>query len=341
MAIAAVSILPSMTLTSPDVRLSFLLQIVLNAFTMVVALSVFRQLPLSALRRLTVVVSWTLLTASLVQLVLVPGLNPRGETTFGLPHPILFFNEETWLAMFASLLCAASLGVGARRTGLFLAILVFFIGTRSAMIVCGCAMLMSFESIAERKWIRVLCIAVPAAFSAWFVFDAVFATGDRIYNDSLDTRTGDISAVRQANNDHFLPFGGDVLSVFDFSRSRQVPSTSNVQGFELYWKFGLGGLLIVATFAFLVAWLLPKTVLKDPSVPVWPIWVSLMIWPAMLQFNNAFGFSWMWILLALCLACMGTLNSENGGSGGLRSRMSSFEASNRVRSSRSTSRRYR
>lgn len=303
-ALAVVVVVPSFALPAVDVRTSFLLQILLNSFTLIASFALFRQLRCDELRILVNVCSLLLVGGAGVQLFVAPGMNGRGETTFGLVHPILYFNEETWLALFASLLSIAAFGLGARRTGFWLSFLVFFIGTRSAMIVCGVALIMSLEAVAAYKWFRVVCVAAPVAFATWFVIDAVFATSDRVYNDSLDTRTADISAVRQANNDDFLPFGGEILSVFDFSRSRLVPATSNVQVFELYWKFGIGGLLVAAFFALLIAWVLPRASMQGKGVAAWPVWIPLMIWPAMLQFNNAFGFAWMWVLLALCLAVL-------------------------------------
>ncbi|ADX74171.1 hypothetical protein Asphe3_30610 [Pseudarthrobacter phenanthrenivorans Sphe3] len=301
---AIVAALPSLTLELWDVRLSLILQILLNVFTFIVSFALFRQLTIRDLEQLIIGSSLVLVLAAGAQLVIAPGVNPRTETTFGLAHPILLFNEETWLALFAALLAVCAYGIGARKAGHLLSLMVIFIGTRSAMIVVAVSVAMTVQGLATRKWVRFLCASSPIAFALWFVFDSVFATTGRVYNDTLDTRAADISAVRQANNDDFLPFGGEVVSVFDFSRSRLVPATSNVQSFELFWKFGLGGLAIVALFAALVSVILPRLALSSSSKGGWPVWLPLMVWPAMLQFNNAFGFPWMWVMLALCIAVL-------------------------------------
>lgn len=310
-AVVMVVTLPSMALPWPEVRVAFILQLFLNIFTMTVSFAVFRQLSKPSLTRLVLVCSMTLFSSSVIQLVLNPGLNARTETTMGLPHPILFFYEETWLALFASLLSVAAFGLGAHKTGIILTVLIYFIGTRSAMIVCSCSIAMLFSVVSQNRWLRFVCMMAPIAFSIWFLVDSVWGVSERIYNDSLDTRAGDIAVVRQANNDAFWPFGGQVLSVFDSSRARLVPSTSNVLGFELFWKFGLGGLIVLVVFWVLIGHTVPRLASLDWQTRAWPILVPLTVWPAMLQFNNAFGYPWMWVMLALCLSVLTVSNPSS------------------------------
>jgi hypothetical protein len=119
---------------------------------------------------------------------------------------------------------------------------------------------------------------------------------------SLGIRLRDIATVRAGNGPWLLIFGGDVTEAYYMAdRSRWVPITSNVQAFEVMWKFGLGGLVIPAAWCVFVLW-------RTPYGWVWrhegagaPASSCLLALPAMAQCNNVIGMPWAWVLVALLI----------------------------------------
>jgi hypothetical protein len=299
--------LPALIVNPAAARLSYLLQICLNGYTLVITFALLKHLDLRAMRQ---VVRWStamLVAIAALQVALAPELSAsEGQRIAGLVRPIALFEESTWLAIVAALLFCVALALRTRVTALVLLALVVAIFTRSAAVLAAGAIVLLIPGLQSRPWVRTALVLGPMAFALWFSLSAILTDSETSGDTtSLQSRASDISIVRLANDDQLLPWGGRVLEVYDFDRSRALPSTSNVLPFDLLWKFGVGGILVFAGWCLVVMRILPKRSGGSWSIArAAPLMFGMAMVPVVVQLNNAFGRAWMWVLLALMMAAL-------------------------------------
>ncbi|NCL74002.1 hypothetical protein AIIKEEIJ_06389 [Rhodococcus sp. YH1] len=308
--------MPAVMLFGSGSRTGYFLQLFANGALFLLAYGLFCSLSSSQLRTVVRVVTVALALGCLIQVALFPARSASmGVRLFGLPRPVLLFNEPTWVALFSVLILAGAVAMGLRWCSVLLAALVLAIFTRSALVIAVSLALVSIPAL--RRWAKPAALALVAGFSVFsglFVYRSVSA-GQRVRQiTSLDTRQLDIFAIRLANGGDFSPFGSEFVKVFDVVRNRVVPTTSNVLSFDFYWKFGVGGLVFFLVWAWMVSWYLPRRVGAGFGVPtVWGPWVALALLPGVMQFNNAFGRPWLWVLIAFLLATIRLCRLEVSG----------------------------
>ncbi len=296
----------SLSMPEPAARYRVLAQIVINAFTMLVMISLLSHLSRKALKQLVGFLCWLLFTAALAQAFLLPLWNARGTTTLGIPRPVLFFNEEGYVGLFAAFLFCAALALNIRFPAILAATLVVLADNRGAFIIAIAGALLTIPRIQSRRWLRNIVFVIPVLFSLLFVISALLDWSLPILNENSGlTRQQDTQAILRYNDYALFPWGGEVLNVFDDSRSRQIRDSINVWLIDLIWKFGLGGLGVFITWTWVFVSGIPKRI--APLQIGNAYWVSLgALFGLMadLQLNNPSGFSWMWVMLGLLYAIM-------------------------------------
>nr|WP_141216300.1 hypothetical protein [Rhodococcus sp. 06-621-2] len=300
-----IAAIPPVVLYGPVGRIGPIFQGMANIALFLTVLSLLCSLDRRGISLLVNLSVRILFLICLVQVVFFGGRSAAsGERFLGLIRPVGLFTEPTWVAMFAALLFSSCLCLRLRTSAWLSGLLVLIIFTRSALIVGVSALVVTLFVFATSRFFVGVLVAGCSSFSAIFVVRAL-QSDDRIASasSSLDTRQLDIYAVKIANGGYLSEWGSAVLRVFDPVRGRLVPGTSNVMYFDLYWKFGLLGSLVFAVWAFFFCWFLPRRYgasFKDPQAL--PVFVSMMLLPAVLQLNNAFGRPWLWVSFALLVS---------------------------------------
>lgn len=303
-AISLLGAAPSIIIYGTVNRLSYLLQLSANVVLFLVALGVFFALDSVALRRLVGLATVLIAIGAVFQVVIFPERSAHsGERFAALLRPVLLFSEPTWFAIFSAMLFAAALTLRMRWCAWIIAPLVIVVFTRSALVLIAAAILLGIPAIRGSKVVVLSIVSLCSGFAAWFAYSA-FISNERVTAvSSLDTRKLDIFAVTAANGGALSWTGSRVVQVYDTFRNRLIPATSNVLSFDLYWKFGLGGLIVLGVWSWLVAWYLPRKAGASLSmISTLPGWVCLALLPAVMQLNNAFGRPWLWVMAALLLA---------------------------------------
>ncbi|WP_372727407.1 hypothetical protein [Nocardioides sp.] len=316
-AVAALFFLtPSLVaLPFPEVRLKLILQLQVNAFIALVSFSLFTRLTAASLRGVFSALTWALVLGSAIQIIWFSHeLESAGARLFDLPRPFALFIEPAWMATMAALLLGGALALRQRGVAMMLFILIAIIFTRGALIIALCAVIAHFWRGRRLRLVGPLMVAGATGLGLWFFYVAM--TGERpTRNDtSLDSRASDSWVIRAANDGDFLPWGGAELYFRVVGYWRPLPEASNVAGLEWIWKFGAGGLMVLALWTFFVSWRVPKALAiqaagsasgaRRTPLEAFPAWLALAALPPTLQFNNAFGRPWMWVTVALLLAVM-------------------------------------
>ncbi|MFF0284372.1 hypothetical protein ACFYSW_29205 [Rhodococcus aetherivorans] len=297
--------LPAVLLFGSGSRTGYFLQLLANCVLFVVAHRLLSSLTSSRIRLVIGATTTLLLAACVVQVVIDPISSALSGTRFaGIPRPVALFAEPTWVAIFASMLLGCAVAMRLKLCACLLVVLNVAIFTRSGLVIAAAVLVIC--GISSSKWVRSVSVAIVASGSvlaSLFVYRSVTAQYRVAQVSSLDTRQLDIFAVKAANGGSLSVLGSEVLRVFDSARNRVVPTTSNVLSFDLFWKFGLGGLLLFSLWGWLVAWYLPRRAGArfDRFRTVGP-WIVLALIPAVMQVNNAFGRPWLWVMEALLLA---------------------------------------
>ncbi|MBX4171850.1 hypothetical protein K3M35_25005 [Rhodococcus sp. DMU2021] len=297
------AVIPAIAMFGAPGRVSYLPQIVSNVTLLLISVILLSSLRVSQLRRVVKGSVWVVIVGSVVQVLILPAASQNsGERVAGLLRPVLFFAEATWLAMFAAMLFAAALTLGLNGYALLLAPLIVVIFTRSALAILIAVVLVCIPAVRRSRIAILLIIGFCWTFAFWFVYRALSSV-DRVKAvSSLDTRQLDILAVKNANGGSLSWTGSPILSVYDPLRARVIPGTSNVLAFDLFWKFGLAGLILLGIWAWTWCWLLPRRAGARFGTPsILPAWVCLAVLPAVVQLNNAFGRPWLWVLAGLLL----------------------------------------
>lgn len=301
--VSLVSFVPAVVVYGYEGRLGSVLQIIANISLMLTVVSVGSSMGIASMRRAVSSVTYLFALICIVQIVVFPSRSSAsGERFLGFIRPVAFFTEPTWVALFAALLMAAALSLRLKLPTLLLGLIVLVVFTRSALIVVVACIVVAAFSWGSKKTVVVGMVAFTSVFSARFVVGAVQAKHRVEQTTSLDTRQLDIFAVKSANGGSLSWWGSEVLRVYDPVRSRLVPSTSNVLSFDLFWKLGIAGLIVLAVWCILIAWVLPRVSgasLKAKATV--PAWIALALMPAVMQLNNAFGRPWLWALCGLLL----------------------------------------
>ncbi|MBA4022767.1 MAG: hypothetical protein C0482_10435 [Gordonia sp.] len=310
--VAACLLFPSVLfLPGQDARMKLIAQLAANCIVMLIVFGLLQALSYRQLQKLVTVLAVIISIGVAIQVVFFSSmLVNSGERFLGLPRPMLLFSEPTWLATFVALLFAAALSLRQRNVAIVLGLLLLAVFTRGALALALVALAVSVPALARLPWARAAVAAVPLAFGFWFFWSAVTGPEPRVQGSSLDSRAFDSWVVRLANDDNFMPWGGTTLSYQIPGVWRGTPETSNVVGFDLFWKFGIGGLVVFVLWWWLIAGSLPRILasVRPPDVRVWPAWITLMVLPATMQFNNSFGRPWVWAMIALLLAIIGRLS---------------------------------
>lgn len=304
---------PALIAFGPGGRLVVSLQLALNLGECYVVYALGRQCSGRQLRRIVDVVATLLLLGSIVQVTLFPGLaaDAAGGTQhrfYGLARPIIAFQEPTWLGVYAALVLVAGLMVRARSAVVITFGLSLAVFTRAAMATVLATMWVAWRSTASRFRHVVVIAAVVWAYAVSFVYGALTVSSKTSDLTSLDSRRLDILAVRFANPTGLWVFGAPNLSIFDATRSRTIPRTSNVLFFDLYWKFGIFGILAFAVIAWFLVFALPRAAGLGRVAQLTPFVVmTFALLPAVMIFDNCFGRAWFWAAYGLLLACTAQL----------------------------------
>lgn len=310
--VSVVAITPTFFAFGIAGRFTLVLDLLANISLWLVTFALLRTAGTSWLRGFSRL-CWLMIIGSVLQAGLRPIAVVSDSTRIaGIPRPLFTFSEPTWLGITSALLIAVLLTT--RRTrGLLtaLACLNILIFTRSALVLLFAAVYLVLRrgrAVVDSA-ILVLATSIGATY---FTVSALLSPLDlRYVGTSLDSRLGDITAVRLANNNQLLPFGGANLSVFDPSRSRWVPTTSNNVIFDLLWKFGIGGLIVFVLWTWLLVSGFPRIVeAKLSDFLRLPAGVALLLLPAVAEINNMFRNPWIWTLSAALLAAVGIRLSQ-------------------------------
>jgi hypothetical protein len=301
--LALLATLPSMVLLGSAIRLSIPRTLITNLATLLVTFALLRSMSPRSLRTTVRTVAGVLFVAAAVQAVLYPqALAAGGSRIAGFARPVLTFTEPTWLGIAGSLLFCAALQYRLKTLRYALGLLELVIFTRAAVAI-SIAGILAASRLARTKWFIPAVIGVGTVGSTYFTFRAMTEGSLAQYGSSLTTRESDILIVRVANLDNFFPLGGRQLSIFDPTRSRYVPTTSNNVVFDLWWKFGLAGLFILALWLIFLWYQLPRVAgIRTSRFVLTPAGAGLALLPAGAQFDNMFNRAWLWTLTALLLA---------------------------------------
>lgn len=312
--ISVVATFGSLAMPDPSSRYRLLGQLALNAFTMLVAVSLLSHLSRTALRQLVVFLCWTFFAAALLQVALAPHWNVRGTSTLGIARPVLFFNEEGYVGMFAAFLLCAALALHAPFAAFLAATLVVIADNRGAYFVAFGAVLLAIPWIQSRRVLRNIIFIIPILLGLIFALSTWLDWPVPILKDNgVLTRYEDTQAILRYNDNSLLPWGGHVLDVLDRKRERQVNDTLNIWLTDLVWKFGFGGLVIVTTWMWAFLSGIPKRIAPCKSGDAY--WVplgALFGHMANLQFNNPSGHSWTWVMVGMLYAVMASSTSRDG-----------------------------
>ncbi|WP_418345006.1 hypothetical protein [Rhodococcus pyridinivorans] len=304
-ALAVVIVLPTSLLFGPSGRFNYVPQLTSNVILFLLAVILFSSLTRSQFCALVRVSIWALVLASILQIVFFPSASGSKERVAGITRPVIFFLESTWLAIVAAMLFAAALTLGLKWHALLISTLIFVVFTRSALAIAVAVILVCIPLVWRSRGLTVAIIAMIWTFAVWFVYSAFTATSRVKAVSSLDTRQLDIFAVKAANGGAIPWTGSRQLVVYDSFRDRMIPNTSNVLAFDLYWKFGIAGLVLLAFWAWLWCWYLPRISGASITIPsTLPAWVCLALLPAVMQLNNGFGRPWMWVMSALLVVAI-------------------------------------
>lgn len=298
---------PSILAHSPAGRLLPVLQLSINVVVLLATLGVARRLSTGQLRR-AVTVSASILgaVAAFQALFMSGGIRGSNARVLGIPRPSVLFQEPTWLALTLALLAAAAAQLQARRTAGGLGLFVVFLWTRAAVLLLGLSLLTRVLPRRRGRWAILVVSVVVMIAEVWYVLSLIATPFVPVQGKgSLITRIRDVWVVSRANGGDFWPWGGGILRVFDRTRFRDVPQTSNVLPFELIWKFGLGG---IAMFAVLAAFFLavsgPVATLARGRGVGEPAGAALLAIPIVGAFNNCLGRTWLWTLSAVLIAAL-------------------------------------
>ncbi|MDR1355342.1 MAG: hypothetical protein LBJ43_03655 [Propionibacteriaceae bacterium] len=303
-------------------RLAPLLALIVHAAVFWVAYAIFDRLSHKNIRLLVGLVGWGLLALiaaeTLVTLLSGGRISFSGDWT----RPELLTEEYTWLALVLALVACAALTLRIWPLAVTLGVVVALLDTRSAMILYLVGAVWVLREIVVGKLLKVLAgnkflanitsdkvlRIVPQLLSwglaLWFTITWMFKIGRNV-DSTIGTRVRDIADVREANSSLLMLIGGDVDTViYNPARWRTIPRTSNVQLFEMLWKFGLGGVVIIAAWCVFILWRTPYgSILRANTAPT-PAQAALLALPAMAQFNNVTGMVWSWVLVALLLVVL-------------------------------------
>lgn len=313
-ALAIACTLPSiLLLPGAPSRASLLFQFIANCFVLAVAFGCFSLLALDLLKRTVTVLTVFAFAGAILQSLVQPELVYQTASRFlSLPRPSLLFYEPTWFAFAAALLLLAALALRLRLASLLLVTLLIAIFTRGALAVAAAGLLMTIPHF-QRSRFAGLAVLIPFyGYTAYFLSDTLRAEEPVASAAStLEARSTDVWLVRELNPGGLLPWGGEVLSGSAVGFWRDLPSGSNVALVEYLWKFGIGGILLFAAWSIAFCFVVPRrqAAALFPGGSSAPILVGVMIVPATLQFNNALGQPWLWVLLGLLIAVAGNMGT--------------------------------
>jgi hypothetical protein len=182
--------------------------------------------------------------------------------------------------------------------------------TRTAVIVTAIAVLANLAR-AYTRWIVVALIGGFYVYAAYFTYGAMTISTVGDVGD-LNSRRADILYTRLVNLNRFFPWGGTRLDIYDAPRARVIPATSNNLGFDLWWKLGIMGFVLLAIWIYFLWVSLPKisgaSSLRFIQIPAG---VGLVLLPAASQLNNQFNWTWTWTLSALLFAVVCSVIDSN------------------------------
>lgn len=304
--------LPTLWLPQADVRSFVALQYAGNATVLLVTFALIQHLDRKQLERVVGSACYLFAAALAIQIAVAPSLNKKGTDTFGIPRPALFFTEDSWCAMYCALLCTAALALRRYRASIPLVFFVLILQNRGAIMILLAAIAFCLPFF-WRPVPRRIAIGVPAIVAGWLIYSGLTGTQWIFDDNTIGTRTSDIAAALRANPNGLLPWGGDVISVYDSTRSRQIPGTSTTWLFDSIWKFGIPGALIVVVWIFLLARIMPRWVSRmSGGREYWIVSGTIAVTMSVYQFNNASGRVWTWALFGLILGILSQCENNSG-----------------------------
>ncbi|QIK49158.1 hypothetical protein P9A14_05310 [Gordonia hongkongensis] len=293
-----------------------IMQLVACSLVLLGVYALVSRLSYAHMRSIVAFVSITVVLACAIELVfrLATG-SVRGSRFFGMPRPYLAFDEPAWLATFCALFLAVSLSLRMYKVAIVLALLLLVLFTRAAFIIALAALIMALPSVRNARWLRLVISVGAVVLAGFFFYRSMYSSPSGDSYTSVDTRIRDTWTIRQINNNEFFPFGASVIDLSRFETWRELPEVNNVLGFDLAWKFGIGGVILLLLWWAVIAIILPRAAVGRSRLPsdCLPIWAALVTLPASMQFNNAFGRVWLWVLTGLMLGCMTVITRENRG----------------------------
>lgn len=317
--VGLLAIIPTFFAFGVSGRISLAIDILANVWLWLSTFALLRQASTSWLIYLQRL-GWLVALGGLVQAAVHPIVIISDNSRFlGLPRPLFTFSEPTWLGVACALLIAVFLTVRSSNWLLIILLCVdLFVFTRSALLITLVAIYVALRQGKARADAFVLVLSVAVA-ATYFTVSALLAPLNvRYVGTSLQTRLGDITAVRLANGNSLLPFGGANLSIYDPTRSRTIPTTSNNVVFDLLWKFGLGGILLFVIWIVLLGVGFPRILGARASVSFrFPAGAALLVLPFIGEINNMFREPWVWCLMAVLLVALETRIREDPTNHGL------------------------
>lgn len=266
------------------------------------------------------VIAWTLAVVMLVSVLqavvaAIGIIEPfRDARFFGVGRAPGTFEEATWAGAWSAVAAVWAYSSG-RRWLLGLAIIALALSSsRSAIVVAMVPILVDQLRLrcARQSTVRApaaIYLAILAIALAWTPITLLQPrpAGD---SSSIDSRILDEHAILARQTGAQILVGADSIHVFDASRNRRIPATSNNVAVDFFRKQGVFGIAVLTLVATLAIWIWPAA-LRIASRP-WaqpPMLMAVglvLVWSVT---NNAWLRPWTWVLYGVAIGLARTTSS--------------------------------